>query len=103
MFSNFDTVSGLQRHLATLQRLAKRQLLLVVLFENSELVRGLEQPVMSVRDAYFETVATGFALEKRQMVHELSRLGIHVVLSRPEALTLSAINGYLALKRQKLI
>ncbi len=103
LFSNFDTVSGLQRHLATLQRLAKRQLLLVVLFENSELVRGLEQPVMSVREAYFETVATGFALEKRQMVHELSRLGIHVVLSRPEALTLSAINGYLALKRQKLI
>lgn len=103
LFSNFDTVSGLQRHLAALRSLAKRQLLLVVLFENSELIRILEQPVTSVRDAYFETVATGFTLEKRQMVHELSRLGIHVVLSRPEALTLSAINAYLGLKRQKLI
>ena len=61
--------------------------------------RAVERPAVSVKDAYFETVATGFALEKRRMAQELARLGIHVIVSKPEALTLNAINGYLALKR----
>ena len=100
LFTNFDTVSGLQRHLPALQGLARRHLLLVVLFENAELTRAMEQPVRTVEEAYFETVATGFALEKRRMVQELNRLGIRAILSRPETLTVNAINAYLALKRQ---
>ena len=103
LFTNFDTVSGLRRHLPALQSLARRQLLLVVLFENAELTRAAERPVASVKDAYFETVATGFALEKRRMAQELARLGIHVIVSKPEALTVNAINGYLALKRRQEI
>ena len=100
LFTNFDTVSGLQRHLPALQGLARRHLLLVVLFENAELTRATEQPARTVEEAYFETVATGFALEKRRMVQELNRLGIRAILSRPETLTVNAINAYLALKRQ---
>ena len=56
-----------------------------------------------MKDAYFETVATGFALEKRRMTQELARLGIHAILSKPEALTVNAINAYLALKRRREI
>ena len=100
LFTNFDTVSGLCRHLPALRSLARRQLLLVILFENAELARAMERPVVSVKDAYFETVATGFALVKRRMAQELVRLGIHVIVSKPEALTVNAINGYLALKRR---
>ena len=100
LFTNFDTVSGLRRHLPALRCLARRQLLLVILFENAELARAMERPVVSVKDAYFETVATGFALEKRRMARELARLGIHVIVSKPEALTVDAINAYLALKRR---
>ena len=99
LFTNFDTVNGLRRHLPALRSLAQRQLLLLVLFENAELTQAAERPVASVKDAYFETVATGFALEKRRMAQELARLGIHVIVSKPEALTVNAINGYLALKR----
>ena len=100
LFTNFDTVSGLQRHLPALQGLARRHVLLVVLFENAELTRATERPVRTVEEAYFETVATGFALEKRRMVQELNRLGIRAILSRLETLTVNAINAYLALKRQ---
>ena len=103
LFTNFDTVNGLRRHLPALRSLAQRQLLLLVLFENAELTQAAERPVASVKDAYFETVATGFALEKRRMAQELARLGIHVIVSKPEALTVNAINGYLALKRRQEI
>ena len=103
LFTNFDTVSGLQRHLPALQRLASRHLVLVILFENSELNKALEHPVRNLKDAYFETIAAGFAMEKRQMVRELSQLGIRVILSKPESLTVNSINSYLDLKERKLI
>lgn len=56
-----------------------------------------------MKDVYFETIAAGFAMEKRQMVRELSQLGIRVILSKPEALTVNSINSYLNLKERKLI
>ena len=103
LFTNFDTVSGLRRHLPALQRLAARHLVFVILFENSELNKALERPVHNLKDAYFETIAAGFATEKRQMVRELSQLGIRVILSKPESLTVNSINSYLNLKERKLI
>ncbi len=103
LFTNFDTVTGMQRHLPALRRLASRHLVLVVLFENSELNKAMERPVRGVKDVYFETIAAGFAMEKRQMVRELSQLGIRVILSKPEALTVNSINTYLNLKERKLI
>lgn len=103
LFTNFDTVSGLRRHLPALQRLAARHLVLVILFENSELNKALERPVRTLKDVYFETIAAGFATEKRQMVRELSQLGIRVILSKPESLTVNSINSYLNLKERKLI
>ena len=77
--------------------------MLVILFENSELNKALEHPVRNLKDAYFETIAAGFAMEKRQMVRELSQLGIRVILSKPESLTVNSINSYLDLKERKLI
>ena len=103
LFTNFDTVTGMQRHLSALRRLASRHLVLIVLFENSELNKALERPVRGVKDVYFETIAAGFAMEKRQMVRELSQMGIRVILSKPEALTVNSINSYLDLKERKLI
>ena len=103
LFTNFDTVTGMQRHLSALRRLASRHLVLIVLFENSELNKALERPVRGVKDVYFETIAAGFAMEKRQMVRELSQMGIRVILSKPEALTMNSINSYLDLKERKLI
>lgn len=103
LFTNFDTVTGMKRHLPALRQLAARHLVLVVLFENSELNKAMERPVRGVKDVYFETIAAGFAMEKRQMVRELSQLGIRVILSKPEALTVNSINSYLDLKERKLI
>lgn len=98
LFSNFDTVSGMRRHLPALRQLAKRHLLLLILFENSELVRALEQPVRSLKEIYFETTAASFQMEKYQMAAELARAGIRVILSKPEELTANTINSYLNIR-----
>lgn len=97
LFTNFDTVTGMRRHLPALRQLAVRHLVLVVLFENAELNKAMERPVRGVKDVYFETIAAGFVMEKRQMVRELSQLGIRAILSKPEALTVNSINSYLEL------
>lgn len=101
LFTNFDTVAGMHRHLPALKRLSERHLLLVVLFENAELNRGIEEPVKTLKEIYFETIASGFKMEKYQMALELSKAGVHVILSRPEQLTANTINSYLALKRKQ--
>lgn len=103
LFTNFDTVTGMRRHLPALRQLAVRHLVLVVLFENAELNKAMERPVRGVKDVYFETIAAGFVMEKRQMALELSQLGIRAILSKPEALTVNSINSYLDLKERKLI
>lgn len=97
LFTNFDTVTGMRRHLPALRQLAVRHLVLVVLFENAELNKAMERPVRGVKDVYFETIAAGFVMEKRQMALELSQLGIRAILSKPEALTVNSINSYLEL------
>jgi len=57
----------------------------------------------TLKEVYFKTIAAGFAMEKRQMVRELTRHGIRVILSRPEALSVNAINAYLDLKTRQWI
>jgi len=95
LFTNFDTVSGMRRHLPALRQLAARHLLLLILFENTELLRAIEQPIHSLKEIYFETTASAFRMEKYQMANELSKAGIRVLLSSPEALTADTINHYL--------
>lgn len=103
LFTNFDTVPGMRRRLPALIRLAKTHLLLVVLFEDSEVYRVANEPSVSVRDIYFKTIAGSFILGKKQIAYELRKAGIHVLLTQPEQLTVNAINSYLELKERGLI
>ncbi|GAA3949176.1 DUF58 domain-containing protein [Hymenobacter algoricola] len=103
LFTNFETLNGLQRQLPYLRRLAKDHLLLVVFFENTELREFLDAPATTTQDVYNQTVAEKFAQEKRQIVRELQRYGIHALLTAPQDLTVNAINRYLEFKARGLI
>lgn len=103
LFTNFETLSGMQRQLPYLRRLAKDHLLLVVFFENTELDVYLRSPASTTEDVYNQTIAEKFAQEKRQIVRELQRYGIHAVLTAPENLTVNTINKYLEFKSRGLI
>ncbi|WP_324676499.1 DUF58 domain-containing protein [Hymenobacter sp. GOD-10R] len=103
LFTNFETLSGLQRQLPYLRRLAKDHLLLVVFFENTELDAYLNSPADTTEDVYNQTIAEKFSQEKRQIVRELKRYGIHALLTAPENLTINTINKYLEFKSRGLI
>lgn len=103
LFTNFETVSALQRQLPYLRRLAKDHLLLVIFFENTELRTLLSQPARTTEQVYLKTIGEKFAFEKKQIVKELARYGIQSLLTTPQGLTANTINQYLALKARGLI
>ena len=103
LFTNFETLHGMQRQLPYLRRMAKDHLLLVVFFENTELREYLNAPAATTEDVYNQTIAEKFAQEKRQIVLELQRYGIYSLLTAPKDLTANTINKYLEFKARGLI
>jgi len=103
LYSNFETLSSLQRQLPFLRRIARDHLLVVIFFENTELRELLEKPADTTVEIYQKTIAQKFAFEKRLIVRELKRYGIHSVLTTPQALTVDAINKYLEIKARRMI
>ncbi len=102
-FTNFESMSALQRQLPFLQRIAKFHLLVMVFFENTELLKLSEQPATDVEGIYIKTIAEKFAYEKKLIVKELARYGIQSILTAPQNLTVNTVNRYLELKaRQKI-
>ncbi|WP_143307771.1 DUF58 domain-containing protein [Chitinophaga vietnamensis] len=103
LFTNFESMSGLQRQLPFLRRLARYHLLLVVFFENTELKKVTETTARDVEGIYKQTIAQKFAYDKKLIVKELAKYGIMSLLTPPENLTLNVVNKYLELKARMLI
>lgn len=103
LYTNFETLSSLRRNLNFLAMLARRHVLVVIFFLNTELGRYLDAAAGSVEEIYIKTIAEKFAFEKKQIVKELDRHGIHSMLTSPEHLTVNTINTYLELKSRGLI
>ena len=103
LFTNFESLSGMRRHLPYLRKIAQHHLLLTVFFENTELKSVLQTPAKTVEDVYEKTVAEKFAFEKRQIAKELQQYGILSILTSPELLTINTINKYLELKSRQAI
>ena len=103
LFTNFDTVSAMQRQLPYLRRLAKDHLLLVIFFENTELRDLFTQPATDTEQIYLQTIGEKFSFEKRQIVKELGQYGIQAILTAPQNLTANTVNKYLELKARGMI
>lgn len=102
-FTNFESMSALERQLPFLKRMAKFHLVLVVFFENTTLKSLSEEPAQNVEGIYIKTIAEKFAFEKKLMVKELTKHGILSLLTAPQNLTVNVVNSYLAIKaRQQL-
>lgn len=100
-FTNFESMSALQRQLPFLKRIACFHLLLLVFFENTELKVLSDAPATDLEGIYIKTIAAKFAHEKRQIVKELARHGIQSILSTPQNLTVNTINRYLEIKARQ--
>lgn len=103
LFTNFESMSGLQRQLPYLRKIAQHHLLLVVFFENTELKQLTEKQVDDVESVYIKTIGEKFAFEKKLIVKELRKYGIISILTAPENVTVNTINKYLELKARQAI
>ncbi|MBO9153091.1 DUF58 domain-containing protein [Chitinophaga sp. GCM10012297] len=102
LFTNFESITGLQRQLPFLRQIAKYHLLLVVFFENTEIKKLNETQVKEVEEIYIQVIAQKFAHEKKQIVRELAQYGIMSLLTTPEHLTVDVVNKYLELKSRMM-
>lgn len=98
LFTNFETIEGLKHQMFFLRKLATQHLLVVVIFENTEINSLLETSPKTLEDIYIKTIAEKFKLDKRLLVRELEQFGIHSILTTPGNLTVNIINKYLELK-----
>ncbi len=103
LFTNFETLSSMQRQLQYFRRMSKDHLLVVIFFENTELRAFLDKKPGSMQEIYYQTIAEKFAYEKKLIVKELEKYGIHAVYTSPQNLTVNTINKYLELKARGLI
>lgn len=97
-FTNYESMSAMQRQLPILKQIAKFHLLVIIFFQNTELQILSEAPAKDIEGIYIKTIAEKFAYEKKLIVKELARHGIQSILTAPQDLTVNTINRYLEIK-----
>lgn len=103
LYTNFETLDGLHRQLPYLKGIAKNHLLVVVFFQNTELNHITQKKAETIQEVYDKVIAEKFIFEKKLIVNELKKYGIHSVLTQPENLTLDSINKYLEIKARGIL
>ncbi len=103
LFTNFESPNSLRRQLPFLRLISKYHLLVVVFFENTDLVKLSQANAKTVDDIYLRTIAEKSVYEKRMIIKELQQFGIMAILTQPENLTVQVINKYLDLKSRQAV
>ena len=103
IYTNMESLNGMRRRLALLRLLARQHVVVVVVFENTELKGLIAERPKRLEGVYMRTIAATFAMQKREIVAELRRHGIYAVLTSPKDLSLDTVNLYLELKTRGVI
>lgn len=100
LFTNCNTVHSLNRIKPALALLNKTHLVVVILFENTEIVKHAALKPNTLEEVYENTIAEEFLYDQQQIALDLNAFGIQTIVSAPQALTVNTINKYLSLKSQ---
>lgn len=103
LYTNIEALPTLRRRLPNLLLIAKRHVLVVALFDNTDIRELLRKPVGSTEDVYAHMVARDYIQQKYDIANELRRHGIHSIIARPEQLSLASIDKYLELKSRGIV
>ncbi len=103
LFTNFESMSGLQRQLPFIRAIARIHLVLVVFFENTEIKQLTDTEPKDIEGIYIKTIAEKYIHEKKLMAKELQQHGILTILTTPAHLTIDSVNKYLELKARQAI
>ena len=103
LFTNFETMDGLNRQMKYLRGIAKNHLLVVVFFKNAELHNLINGNPENMQEIYDEIIAEKFEFEKKLIIQELRKYGIYSVYTLPENLNIDVINKYLEIKARGIL
>ena len=103
LFTNFETLDGLNRQMKYLRGIAKNHLLVVVFFKNTEIQKLIHTNPESMQEIYDEIIAEKFEFEKKLIIQELRKYGIYSVYTLPENLNVDVINKYLEIKARGIL
>ncbi|MCU0437958.1 MAG: DUF58 domain-containing protein [Raineya sp.] len=103
LYTNFESLSSMQRQLPFLRKIAANHVLVIIFFHNTELDNLTNSQVENTEEIYHQTIAEKLAFEKKLIVKELQKHGIQVVLTKPQNLTVNTINKYLEIKAKAMI
>ncbi len=103
LYTNFESMYALQRVLPQLKSLSKRHLLLIVIFENTELEELAHMESKSLYDIYDQTMAQKLLIEKEQIHSELDKHGVMNISVTTETVSADVINKYLEVKSRGVI
>jgi uncharacterized protein (DUF58 family) len=103
LYSNFESLSAVNRILPYLRRLNSHHLLVVIFFEDAEIQEFAIEESNSVPIIYQKALAGEYLSDKREMRAVLEKHGIQTILSTPEKLSVATLNKYLELKSRGLI
>lgn len=103
LYLNFESIYAMERALPILQRINRQHLLVVMIFENTELLEYSKGKAVYISDIYAQTIAQKLLHDKKQIVSKLRKYGIQTLLSKPEELSVDTVNKYLELKSRGLI
>ncbi len=102
-YLNFESSYAMERALPVLKKINHIHLLVIMIFENSELADFSMKRPEYVSDIYAQTIALKLLNEKKQIVAKLRKYGIQTILSKPQDLSINTVNKYLELKAKGMI
>lgn len=103
VYTNFGSLTAMNRQLPYLQQLSRQHRVLVVFFEDTDLKAYIARRPDTTEGYYRHVIAEKFAFEKRLIVSTLKQHGIYSLLTTPENLSVDVINKYLEMKSRQLL
>ena len=103
IYTNFDTIVGMERQLEYLRQLARRHVVLVVFFEDTEMKEFATKRPGSIEGYYQQIITDKFIFEKQLVIAKLRQHGIYSLLTEPDNLSVDLINKYLEMKARGTI
>ncbi|MCE1188656.1 MAG: DUF58 domain-containing protein [Ignavibacteria bacterium] len=103
LYTNFETKESLMRQVKLLTKIAQRHILVVIIFENTELAAMLNSNSSTSYEIYEKIIAEKMIADKKAIIAELWRHKIHCIYCKPSELTVDIINKYLEIKTRQII
>lgn len=103
LFTNFETLDAVNRQMKYLRGIAKNHLLVIIFFKNTELQQLIQKKPGNMQEIYDQIIAEKFEYEKKLIIQELKKYGIHTVYTLPENLNIEVINTYLEIKARGIL